>query len=392
MHTIIDCHVEHSWADPLEIFEHMPSGWRQYMIDHMPRQWHDHVLGVGPRPASVIGSTPLDYDNAYRDPLGDYGAGTVLDGAIAACSSYEELLARHLDREGIAQALLCHGTAMLLPGLPVPRLVNELVKAINTWTLERWLPRDPRLCGVVLVSTQVPALAAEEIRRVGAHERMVAVLLGSNGLGKPFGHPIHNPIFEAAEEMGLNIIVRAGGDELMETAGYPAAGGLPGTYSEFRALAPQSLMTHAASLIGQGVVQRYPKLKFLLAGASIGWITPFLWRFDTDFKAFRHDMLWLKETPSEVFQQKFLVGTGPLAFQAAGERFASYLEIDHRLSEIVCYASGYPQRDCSTPAETLSALPAAWTAKVLFENASGFLGKGSQQSRPALPPSQEIPA
>ena len=51
-----------------------------------------------------------------------------------------------------------------------------------------------------------------EIRRAGAHERMVGIALGANGLGLPFGHPAYHPIYEAASEMKLPILIQVGLD------------------------------------------------------------------------------------------------------------------------------------------------------------------------------------
>jgi predicted TIM-barrel fold metal-dependent hydrolase len=374
MPRIVDCNVQHSWSSPDEVFEYLPQGWREYVVDHLPRAWHDHFRGVGPRPKGMIGSSPMEYDLCYRDPLGDYYPGSLAPDSVAACSDLSMLKGQHLDPARIETALLCHGPAMLIPALGAVRLTVELVQAINSWTIDRWLSRDLRLKAAILVSTQVPDAAAAEIRRAGRHERMTAVLLGGNGLGKPFGHPVNEPIFRAAAEMGLPIVIKAGGDEIVETSAYPVAGGFPRTCTEFRSLAPQSLMTHTASLICQGVMNRYPSIKFLLLGGSAAWITPFLWRFDTDFKAFRHDLLWMKTTPSEVFHEHFFVGTNPFTFEAAAGRLSQYLEVDHHLEDVICYSSGYPEREYADPSAVLKSIPSHWEDKVFRTNARRFLG------------------
>ena len=103
---------------------------------------------------------------------------------------------------------------------------------------------DPRLLGTILVPTQVPDAAAAEIRRVGANDRMAAVLLTVCGLARPFGHPCYAPIFEAAHELDLPVVIRTGTNQTID-AHVPAAGGVPSTFTESRALAPQELMTHA---------------------------------------------------------------------------------------------------------------------------------------------------
>jgi predicted TIM-barrel fold metal-dependent hydrolase len=371
---VVDCGVLHSWRTPLDVFEYLSEGWREYVLAHMLPAWRDYARGVGEKPAGKLTSTPLTPDLAYYNPLGDYLPGSLPPDAFAAGCDPELLRQQHLDPSRIGRALLCHGPGALVPVHGVTRLSVELSRAVNDYTIDRWLTADDRLYGTVLVPTQVPEAAAAEIRRVGGHARMAAVLLCANGLAKPFGHPVYAPIFEAAHELELPIVIQAGGDQTVETASYPAAAGVPGTFTEFRVLAPQPLMTHAASLIGQGVMYRYPSLRFLLLGGSVGWITPFLWRFDTDFKAFRHDLLWLKHFPSEVFREFFFVGTSPFNFSAANGSLGRYLAADHELGEVICYASGYPDSEYADPPAVASALPVEWRSKVLHENAMRFLG------------------
>ena len=119
---------------------------------------------------------------------------------------------------------------------------------------------------------------------------------------------------------------------------------------------------------------RYPSLRVLLLGGSVGWVTPFLWRFDTDFRAFRHDLLFLKKPPSEVFRDHFFVGSSPFCFDLPPGDLARYLAFDHELGELLCYASGYPDREYADPAAVASALPPEWEPKVLRENPLRFLG------------------
>jgi predicted TIM-barrel fold metal-dependent hydrolase len=370
----IDLHVMNAWASPGEVLAHLRPGWREYAYAHVAPAWERYYTGAGERPGGKWGSTPLALDVAYYDPLGDYVEGSLPPDAQAAGADPELVREQHLVPNGIDTALLSLGVGALTPAHGVARLSVELTRAVNDYVLDRWLSEDDAFLGTVLVPTQAPEAAAEEIRRVGCHERMRAILLTVSGLGRPFGHPAYRPIFEAAHELGLGVVIQAGGDQTMETATFPAAAGVPATFTEFRALAPQALMSHACSLISQGVMDTYPSLRFLLLGGSVGWITPFLWRFDTDYKAFRHDALWLRTPPSEVFREYFLVGTGPLGFEAAGERFAEYLAVDHELADVLCYASGYPDRESDTPAAVAAALPGGWETKVLHDNAARFLG------------------
>jgi predicted TIM-barrel fold metal-dependent hydrolase len=368
----VDCCVLHSWQSEAEVFDHLTPGWREYVGAHVSHAWREHLFADAPAPSGPIGS-PMTTRPVAAFPVEESSPRSPSGPPI---SDPLELLSRELDRGGIARALLCHGAAALLPTLATTRASVAFVSAVNDWTAERWLSRDDRLRGTILVPTQVPELAAAEIRRLAPDSRFVAVLLAGNGLGKPFGHPVYEPILQAAASAGLPIVIRAGGDSMVEAPAYPVAGGMPGTEGEYRTLAPQALMTHAASILAQAVPARYPSLRFLLLGGGTGWITPFLWRLDTEYRAFRHDVLWMKKQPSVYFRECFRVGTGPFVTPAGlpVDSFARMVTIDHELANVICYASGYPDRESVPPGAVRESLPDGWDAPVLSGNAAAFFG------------------
>jgi predicted TIM-barrel fold metal-dependent hydrolase len=212
---------------------------------------------------------------------------------------------------------------------------------------------------------------------------MAQVLLGANGLGKAFGHPVYHPIYEAAAEVGLPVAIHAGADATVSGLSHPTAGGPPATFSEYYVLASQSLCTHAASLITQGVLDKYPSLKVLLVGGGILWLPHVLWRLDGNYKAKRKEVPWLHRLPSEIFRQHFRVATYPLEkepnTQALQRLLASYPEY----SEVLCYASGYPTVDADSPQYLSERLPRSFLPTVFDLNARDVVGVSSSDVLPA---------
>ena len=199
------------------------------------------MRGLAERPADNLSTSLLQLDLAYYHPLGDYLPDTMPpDGSAPACNDAQVLAEHHLDRAGVGQALLCHAPSVaIVAGHGAVRLSVEFTRAINNVTLEQWLAADERLLGTILVPTQDPAAAAAEIRRVGENPRMAAVHLGVSGLARPFGHPSYAPIFEAAHELGLPIVIQSGADQTVEAPAAVASAGTPGTFAEFRVLGPK---------------------------------------------------------------------------------------------------------------------------------------------------------
>ena len=225
-----------------------------------------------------------------------------------------------------------------------------------------------------MISTALPQDAAAEVRRAGEHPQMVAVALGGNALAKPFGHALYHPIYEAAAELGLPLVLQIGSDGGADVVSAPVAGGLPATYAEYKVLAVQSHMTHATSLIAHGVFDIFPQLEVLLVGGGVGWIPSFLWRMDYWFKQNAHETPWLKRPPSEYFVRHFRVATdeADVIMLGDGGLEKNSLAALPGWEQMLLYGSCYPNRDSEQPEEIASRLPAEWRADVMSANATRF--------------------
>ena len=84
------------------------------------------------------------------------------------------------------------------------------------------------------VSPQNPQAAANEIRRVGGRDEFVGVFL-PGGARIPYGNPVHDPIWEAANELGLPVVVHTH-YEGVGIAGPVTAAGYPDFYVEYHTL------------------------------------------------------------------------------------------------------------------------------------------------------------
>jgi hypothetical protein len=100
-------------------------------------------------------------------------------GRLPGCD-VETLKTALLDEYDIERAILTHQDGLFIDRKRNPYFAAEIVRAANDWTIDQWLPRDPRFYGSILVSNQIPELAAQEIRRLGNHPRMVQVLMASS--------------------------------------------------------------------------------------------------------------------------------------------------------------------------------------------------------------------
>jgi predicted TIM-barrel fold metal-dependent hydrolase len=371
---LIDCCVHHAWSSPADLVDYLSDGWREYVAANVAPDWSEFFRGVGQRPATPLHYSPMTPVVAYLRPGRDKLAEAASKDEPVPGSDLERLRRDHLDRHGVERAVLCPSFGMLVPALKQARLATEISRAANDWTIDTCRDcADDRLYGAIIAPSQDPQAAAAEIRRVGGDPRMVGVVMATTPLGKPLGHPVYGPIYAAAAELGLVIVVHAGGSGMPETlvAAGPAAGP-PATYADYYALLPQVLMGHVTSLIGQGTIERYPGLRVLVVGAGAAWLAPFLWRFDTNYYGMRTEAPWLRMRPSDRFRASFRVATYPIDPAPTPEQLVRYYEAFRGIEDVMCYASGYPNWDAAMPPEMDAVLRPEWRSKVMRTNALSF--------------------
>ena len=356
--TVIDCDIHHDWTSPTDLLPYLSSGWREYATRSGGRH------GPMPLAPSEISPNPggVFRDDAFPPEGGPPG------------SSYELVRSQLLDPYRVERGLLTFGGGTYVAAIANPYFAAEVARAANDWSLDRWLDgRDGRLYGTVLLANQLPEEAAREIRRVGGHPRMAAALLATNGIGKPFGHPLFHPIYEAAAEMGLPVAIHAAGESFASMRVSPSGSGVPSLYLEHHTLVPQGLMTHLVSMIVHGVFEKFPSLRVLLIEACVAWIPAVLWRFDMDYKGLRREVPWLRRHPSDYFYEHVRITTQPLELAPRREQMTELLRLVDA-GEVLCFSSDYPHWDTDDPLSVAQALPREWHDRIFRENALELFG------------------
>jgi predicted TIM-barrel fold metal-dependent hydrolase len=374
---IIDCDVHHDWPSPETLLDYLPRGWREFAS----RSKGNYVGGGGksmlPLTASVMIPNPGGIVRSESWPP---------DGGLPG-SSLSLMVEQLLDPFNVKKAILMFGSGQWVGAIPNPYFAAEIARASNDWCIDRWLTdQDERLYGTLILPTQTPDIAAEEIRRLGNHNRIVGVLLMSTGLGKPFGHPVYDPIHRAAAEMGLPLILHSGGEAVGGMNVAPTGSGMPSLYLEHHVLnSVQGCMTHLVSLIAHGVFEKYPTLRLVLVECGVAWLPGILWRFDSDYKALRAEVPWLTKAPSEYFHEHVRVTTQPLELSPEKDDMVRLIE-SFGGDDILCFASDYPHWDTDDPTYVASRLPKRWHKKVFYDNAADLFGWPAADREPSRPP------
>ena len=268
--------------------------------------------------------------------------------------------AQVLDRWGLSGAIV-----NCLAGVQLPYsedLGAALATATNRWVAAKLLDHDPRLHASILVAAQNPLLAAQEIERCAADRRFVQVMLLAAG-DAPLGRRQFWPIYEAATRHDLPIGIHAG-----SAFRFPVtAVGWPSYHYEDYAAQAQAFHGQLASLICEGIFEKFPTLRVVLIESGVTWLPAFLWRMDKLWKGVRPEIPWVSRSPSELVRSHVRLTIQP--FDAPDDPDIVARIIDHlRSDELLLSASDWPHWQFDGDAVLPPHLPDALVRKIMVDN------------------------
>jgi predicted TIM-barrel fold metal-dependent hydrolase len=245
-----------------------------------------------------------------------------------------------------------------------------MATAANEFQLDGWNARDPRLLASVVVPYEDGEASRKEIKLRAGDKRFAHVLLKSRTC-ELMGKRRYWPIYEAAIEAGFPVGVHVFG-----TSGRPASNtGWPSFYIEDMTEHSSCCQAQVASLIIEGVFERYPDLKIVMIEAGFGWMPSLGWRLDKTWKTLKAEAPHLKKAPSEYLRQHIWVSTQPMEEAEEPEHLIdtmSWVGWDR-----IMFASDYPHWDFDDPLTSLPpSLDAERRAKLFSENARALYRLG----------------
>jgi predicted TIM-barrel fold metal-dependent hydrolase len=348
---IIDVDIHHQTQKVDELYPYLPRNYVEQIQDFgamMPGVGYTNMPGKGSR----------------------HDLWAEMDGEVNPAALVEVCREKHLDRYDIDIGVLTGGPSTAAVHTN-PDYASAYCRAFNDWTADHWLSADDRLRGSIHIAPQDTALAVAEIERLAEDPRYIQVSMpcGSN---MPFGNRHFHPIYEACERHGLPVSSHFGA-EGAGIASSPTAAGFPTYYLEMRMARPQIAQAHVASLICEGVFEKFPNLKFLFIEVDTFWLSGLLWHMDNDWKALRDYTPWVKKLPSEYARSNLRLGTQPWPNLPKKEDLETYLRWNHA-EEVFVYASDYPHWDWDEPSTLLQGCDPDLRARIFGGNARDMYG------------------
>ena len=255
-----------------------------------------------------------------------------------------------LDEMGIDVGVIFPDHLLLHAAIQQADYAIAVGQAYNRWLIDEWLSQDNGLKGVILAPHHDPTVAAAEIRHYATQRNVVGVYLPTSCVEPLYGHRRYNPVYEAAQETGLPVMLHS------VTAIHPNFPfNLQGFETQFAAhlLAhPFSLIANLVSMMETGVLARFPSLKVVFTEGGIAWVPWIMLRMDKEYSERRRDLAFLKDRPSAYVREQMYFATQPIEEPEHLADMASLLKLfngeDH-----VMFASDWPHHDFDHPSKVL---------------------------------------
>jgi predicted TIM-barrel fold metal-dependent hydrolase len=328
----------HVYEGNVDLASRMPEKWRsQAPIRLKDNEGNWRILLEGRLWSASQGSGP-GVSGPMTERAQGYRAGMVDPGARL----------KDMDLEGIDAAII-FGTqiALTVNGLIRGELAAVLCRAVNEWLIEYCSADARRLFAVGLIPCQDPRAAVKELEYL-ARAGAVTAMLPTNVYGlNNMGARMFDPIYDCAQSLGVPLSVhpQTGHDGVPGVSGVMGAGSerfFKYVYVHMTAF-PFELMIAMMHMIGEGVFDRYPKLKIGFMEGGAGWLPFWAERLDEHIEKLAPQMPDLKRKPSDIIKSEQIILTSESeesgldrVFSAAGEN-------------TVLYASDYCHWDCHFP-------------------------------------------
>ena len=324
--AIVDCDIHPMLKDPVAIRAYLPREWQTYFDDY-GNHLKQPFVGTNPYPKA----TPaLSRRDAWPENGGPPGSDLVF------------MRQQHLDPHNISVGLL----QVLYPPANKQRNLGyaaALARAVNDWQIAEWTSQDSRLRGSIMVSAEDALASVEEIDRCAGRSDFAQLMLTTRN-DEPLGRRRYWPLFEAASRHGLAIGIHVGGQN-----GHPPTSGVgyPSFYAEEHHSQVHGTEAMLTSLVLEGVLDRFPDLKFILVEAGLAWVPSLAWRLDRSWERFRDELPHLRRRPSEYIQNHFWFTTQPADEPERPEQLRE--TFDWIGWDKILYASDYPHWDFDDP-------------------------------------------
>jgi len=335
------------------------------------------VLEIDGRPARLTTPEMLGglggMGKTLEELAGACLAGRYAESAPPAATDAAERLAL-LDRDGIARALLYPSLGLQWEAeVEDPGYALAHCRAYNRWIEEFCAGSGGRLVPIAHLTLGDAVDAAAELRRAVRAGARGGFLLPFTRSGLPHGHPAHDPLWAAAEELDVPIAIHTGID--------PTARDLHRRFTDLtwpegvvhgiwylQLMFAQAVQQAFSTFFLYATFDRFPRLRLVLLESGGSWLGFWLDRMDAFYKGPLRVTIPLRECPSVYVRRQCWISADP--DERGLPPVVAYVGADRFL-----WATDYPHSDHDASymaelRELAATLPLASRRALLGENAA----------------------
>jgi len=251
---------------------------------------------------------------------------------------------RLLDRDKIAHALLYPSLGLQWEAeVTDPGYALAHCRAYNRWIGEFCAGSGGRLVPIAHLSLGDVDGAVAELRRAVRAGAKGAFVLPFTLSGVPHGHPAHDPLWAAAQELDVPIAIHTGVDppprdlhRRFDGLTWPE-GVLTGIWY-LQMMFAQAVQQAFSTFFVFATFDRFPRLKLVLLESGAGWLGFWMDRMDALYKGPLRVTMALRECPSEYVRRQCWISADP------DERFLP-ATIEYVGDDRFLWATDYPHSD-----------------------------------------------
>ncbi|WP_436934696.1 amidohydrolase family protein [Halovenus marina] len=313
-------------------------------------------------------------DSAFpRDPGSDWVQKTDRLNDANRLTDPERVRSLVQEQRGVDHPVLNLNTG--IQKLPTDDLAVHLMRAYNDYFLDHFLT-DEDVYGLAEITPQKPDAAAAEIERLADEPQIVGAFIGNTGPERPLGDPRYDIIYRAAEANDLPVVFHPSAgphfrhDFTKQNQGMTNSLGvetLSGLWSQ--------TMTFA-SLIVQGVPEKFSDLDFVFLETGPSWVPYMMWRLNKEYSIQKPEAPLLTQSPEKYVRKSFYFASDSMGDPNDSDQLRTM--IDSVGAESMLFASNAPFDEYGDREDIVDSLAAQFTVDelegLLYDTAAGVFG------------------
>jgi predicted TIM-barrel fold metal-dependent hydrolase len=347
--------------DHLDIHAMPPDAWAG-----LPKEWRER----GPHVEETTDGPWWFCDGQRVSPSGRKETGFIAAHDHGLRPGQARTRLEDMDRDGV-RAQVVYGPLCTQLQVSDGALHEQVARVYNDWAAEFQREAAGRLILLPTIPSHDPQIARRELERCAALGHRGAIVSDTVGRGKPLFAPEWTGFWDAAQDIGIPIHVHLSPGGLHSLTPRLGSWEMPAAV----AVVPMQLDETLAGLIFSGILEKRPRVKFVMGEAGLGWIPYVIERLDHELHKYGSKIRdhKIQMLPSEIFARQVFT---TYEDEGLGVELIPRIGVDN-----VMWASDYPHGDSTWPhsRKALAESPLAQHGadvlrKVTCENAARVYG------------------